>query len=71
MPRLLVSTTEPQRTPVPGGTVSTAATHSLAAIKRLETPAGDGHGSRLSGHIAAEKDALPESKQIDGQGKQT
>lgn len=51
-----------RRSPAPGGTDARAATHSPAAAGRPETPAGDGHGSRPSGHIAAGMGVLPGEK---------
>lgn len=52
----------PQRSPEPGGTDSTAATHSPSAAGRPGTPAGAGHASRPSGHSAAGMGVQPGAK---------
>lgn len=58
-PQSPASGAAPQRSPSPGGTDATAATHSPAAAGRPGTPAGDGRGSRPSGHSAAGTGVLP------------
>lgn len=61
-PQWPASEAAPQRNLAPKGTDAALATHSPAAAGRPGTPAGDGHGSRRSGHIAAETGVLPEEK---------
>lgn len=58
-PQWPASGVAPQRSPEPGGTDTTAAICSPAAAGRLETPAGDGRGNRLSEHSAVGMGVLP------------